>query len=170
MKLLNTMDFPTWEIKLIVFPKSPSGPSPRPAYTAPLCETVWLAQPSSEAQGCQHLTATWWDPHVAIKRWLTLCHQACYCRTPGLYAGDVIIFPSWQLKLFKGQQCHFFIAEIKVKNMTSWEQCAFCVWTARHFQPEMAVSCMIKILTETPRVLKLLSSFLGSEASFKTKI
>lgn len=48
----------------------------------------------------------------------------------------------------------------------------FCVWTARHFQPEMAVSCMIKILTWNSQgsQIRCLSSLLGSEASFKTKI
>lgn len=126
MKLLNTMDFPTWEIKLIVFPKSASSPSPspRPAQLHCVRQCGWPSRPS--AQGSQHLTATRWDPQcVAIRDGSPLCHQACYCRTPGLYAGEVIIFPSDSWSFSRANNAIFFIAEIKVKNMTSWEQCAF---------------------------------------------
>lgn len=50
--------FSTWEIKLIVFPKSPSGPSPSPAQHSSIVWDSVVGPAISPAQGCQHLTAT----------------------------------------------------------------------------------------------------------------
>lgn len=126
MKLLNTMDFPTWEIKLIVFPKSPSGPSPlpRPAQLHCVRQCGWPSHPSAQglsASDCDLVRS----PMCSHQRWLTPLSPGLLLQDtwPLCRRGYYISF--WQLKLFKGQQCHFFVAEIKVKNMTSWEQCAF---------------------------------------------
>lgn len=83
-----------------------------PAAPKPELVSVWTAT-QQDHQG------------IAVRDSSPLCHQACYYRTPGLFAGKVIIFPSDNGSFSRANNAIFFIAEIKVKNVTSREQRAF---------------------------------------------
>lgn len=145
MKLLNTMDFPTWEIKLIVFPQSPGG---FPRSTAPLWEMVRCTRPPP----CPSLLASWLQPSKITKAWPSQTTRRSVTRlvTVGHLASmqERLLYFLLTMEAFQGPTMQFFfIAEIKVKNMTSREQCAFVCPYPAIFQAEMAVSCTIQILT-----------------------
>lgn len=116
MKLLNTVDFPTWEIKLIVFPE-PRSSSLRSR--APLCGTVCCAQlsplqPSKISPARPRRAGTALSPDLFLQATWPLCRNGYY-----------ISF--WQCKLFKGQQCNFFLEQrLKLKTRQAESRVLLC--------------------------------------------
>lgn len=121
MKLLNTIDFPTWEIKLIVFPSSPSSSLLR---TAPLCGAVWCAQlsPSLRLLACRLQPSKITTAQLAE----TTQHSVTGLVTVGHLASiqERLFYFLLTMEAFKDNNAVFRV-EIKVRDMTSREQCAF---------------------------------------------